>query len=262
MYNLLLIGAGRWGQNYISTLSAFTNVKLHIANRENWKQLINEKPDGVIVCTPPDSHIEIASYSLDKNIPTIIEKPLSLSLQEAEILKQFTSLILVNHIHLFSNPYQAIKKFIDPNKIDHIISLGYNKGPIRNYSSLFDYGCHDLSMIIDLYNQMPLKTNIEHVKTKTGDLFKIELIFDKFSSFSLIGNGGEKRVRKFNVETEGLKISYNDCYSLSIEKSPLFNMINVFINAIDGVYDSRLGLNLSLKVMKIMTECQNSLNSD
>ena len=103
MKNIVLVGGnGKWGQNYISTLKYFQDINLQVATRENWKQLIDKNPDGVIVATPPDSHIEIASYSLSKNIATMIEKPLALSLQEAETLKQFTAPILVNHIQLFT----------------------------------------------------------------------------------------------------------------------------------------------------------------
>src|ERR1035437_729108 len=101
--NIVMVGNGQWAQRYISTLSRFPNVNLQIANRDNWKSLILKTlPEGVIVCTPPQSHIEIATYSLKLGIPTMIEKPLSLSLSEANALKQFCSPILVNHIHLFS----------------------------------------------------------------------------------------------------------------------------------------------------------------
>src|SRR5580658_1853229 len=87
-------GTGKWGQNYIKTLSSFENVKLIIANRNNWKILIDDNiPDFVIISTPPQSHIEIAIYALEQNIPVIIEKPLSLSYSVALSLKEFKSLI-------------------------------------------------------------------------------------------------------------------------------------------------------------------------
>src|SRR5208283_3041583 len=100
-YKLLLVGSGVWGQKYISTLSNFSAVSLEAASRDNWKELIDKKPDGVIVCTPPQSHVEIASYALSQNIPTMIEKPLALSLSEAKLLRQFSAPILVNYVHLF-----------------------------------------------------------------------------------------------------------------------------------------------------------------
>lgn len=259
--NILLIGNGKWAQNYISTLSLFPNINLSIANRNNWKELINNNPNGVIVCTPPDSHIEIAEYSLLKQIPTMIEKPLSLSLHQAERLQQYKSVILVNHIHLFSTAYQNLKKLINPNKIDRIVSLGFNKGPIRSYSSLWDYGCHDLSMILDLSNQIPNDIKIEKIITETGELFNIKLQFKTFETESLVGNGGLKPIRKFKIISDGLILIYDDNLRPSNHVAPLTNALNVFIDSISNKYDYRLGLDLSLKIIKILDYCQKELDS-
>lgn len=258
--NLVLVGAGKWGQNYISTLSQ-DDVNLTIANRNNWKRLIDERPNGVIVCTPPESHIEIASYSLQKDIPTMIEKPLALSMAEVQLLSEFQAPILVNHIHLFSNAYQFLKKTVSPYQIEKIVSLGFNKGPIRAYSSLWDYGCHDIAMILDLAQEYPQDIAVSEIETKNGSLYNIKLKFSKFESESLIGNGGEKRVRKFKVDCNGLRLSYNDTDRPIGYSPPLTNAIKVFKDSILGKSDERLGLDLALKVTKVLESCQILLSS-
>jgi len=249
MKNILLIGAGNWGQKYISIISAISNINLIIANRNNWRSLIDQHPNGTIICTPPQYHIEIAKYSLSNNIPTMIEKPLSLSYIEAMQLSKFTAPILVNHIHLFSDNYQKLKSFFKENHFNKIVSLNFNNGPIREYSSLYDYGCHEIAMIIDLCG-MPKQTNLQKIETKIGSLYNIKMQFNNITSESLVGNGGCKRVRKFKIEADGLKITYQDCQT----DQPLSNAINIFLNSIDGKQDDRLGLNLSLKVLKILQE--------
>jgi hypothetical protein len=266
MINILLIGSGAWGQKYISTLSNFSDVSLTIANRNNWKQLIDKHPSGVIVCTPPDSHVEIASCALSNNIPTMIEKPLSLSLEECYKLKQFSAPILVNHIHLFSQAYQNLRTIVKTYKIDKILSLGYNNGPVRNYSSLWDYGPHDLSMILDLSHSrggpcvFPNNIDVQKLHTDTGVLFNIKIKFNTmFDAESLVGNGGKKSVRKLKVFCDGLKIEYNDKDRPVHHSPPLTNAINVFIDAIGGKKDYRLGLDLSLKIMNVLECCQKSL---
>lgn len=261
MINILLIGNGKWAQNYISTLSEYKNVNLKIATRNNWEQLINEMPDGVIVCTPPDSHIRIAEHSLNKNIPTLIEKPLALSLNAANSLKQFKSPILVNHIHLFSEAYQNLKRLIDKNKITSIMSLGFNKGPIRDYSSLWDYGCHDISMILDLLEDLPNEILTTELQTDTGSLFNVKLKFNTLTTESLIGNGGGKKVRKLKVNLGGLRLTYDDNDRLSFHKPPLTNAINVFIDMINGKQDNRCGLDLSFKIIKVLEYCEKSINA-
>jgi predicted dehydrogenase len=258
---LVLVGGnGKWGQKYVSTLlTQFENFEFKIADRNNWKSLIDELPDGVIVCTQPSSHIEIASYSLSKNIPTMIEKPLSLSLMEAEKLKQFTAPILVDHIHLFSDSYQYLKECIQGKPITKISSIGSNKGPIRYYTGLWDYGCHDLSMILDLTNQYPSDIKVNARPTETGCLFDIKLQFENFVSESTVGNGGIEPIRKFTVNCNGLELEYDDKKRPPYHNPPLKNAIKVFIDVINGKSDSRVGLDLSLNVIKILEYCQNEV---
>lgn len=255
---ILIGGSGQWAKNYISTIAQFyPNIKLTIATRDNWQQLIKTGADAVIISTPPSVHIQMAQFTLDYKIPVLIEKPLALNYNDCLVLKQYNIPILINHIHLFSNAYQNIKSKID--KIDYIATLGFNNGPKRDYSSLYDYGCHDIAMIIDLANYMPITVSAQEIKTDTGYLFKIIMKFKDFISESLVGNGGKKSVRKLRVETDGIRISYNDKLKHINHKTPLYNVLDVFFKSIDGKSDYRLGIDLPLNVIKILECCEKSL---
>lgn len=260
--NILLVGNGRWAQNYITTFSCpqFAHVKLQIGCRSNWKSLIDNRPDGVIVCTPPQSHVEIAKYALEKNVPVLIEKPVALSLAETKSLSQFTAPILVNHICLFSEGYQNLKNIVKDKQITKISSLGFNNGPIRDYSSLWDYGPHDLSMILDLVDEMPNNIIVNKLETETGELFNLQLQFNTLTSQSLVGNGGKKKVRKFKVEFDGLKLTYDDLCRPQNHSLPLNNVIQAFEDSINGYPDHRLGLGLSIEIAKILESCHNSIH--
>lgn len=249
MDKILLIGNGKWGQKYISTFqSFFPNVELTIANRNNWKQLIDQQPDGVIVCTPPQSHIEIASYSLARNIATLIEKPLSLSLQEAQQLQQYTVPILVNHIHLFSDRYQTIRNSV--KNITHIHSIGSSNSPSRDYSRLWDYAPHEIAMILNISQQYPQTINC----TQDNEQYTITMQFDNFKTSSIVGYS-EHRQRYFDVNNGEF------IYNGMIKELPLNNAIQVFLNAIHGQTDYRLGLSLSLDVIRVLEECQKCLDN-
>jgi len=248
---LLLIGAGAWGKNYIKTLQDF-NVELFIATRHNWKQLIDENPDGVIICTPPQSHVEIAHYSLSRNIPTMIEKPLSLSMKEATSLGTFSAPILVNHIHLFSEQYQNIKNIIDVGSIKSISSQGFNQGPYRDYSSLWDYGPHDLSMILDILGSKPDRLDVNRYDINRGHLYYIDMIFGNITTHSLVGNGGIFKQRLLSIDSHQ-KYVYDD--SIPSKTKPLSNALGVFIKSIHGEHDYRLGLELSFNIIDILEYC-------
>jgi predicted dehydrogenase len=262
MIHLLLIGKGRWGQRYIATLENYTNVKLTVATRENWSSLIEKKPDGVIVCTPPECHIEMASKALDRNIPVLIEKPLSLSLKEAEILKKYNTPVLINHIHLFSKNYQRIKTISPSEKITKIFSEGFGNGPDRDYSSLWDYGSHDVSMILDLMGTLPDKIKLTQEKiTSTRQLYTLEMQFGQCTTKSIVGNGGHESRRTLSVESDGLTASYNDREKPADHPWPLNTALDIFLGAILGKTDPRIGLDLALKVLHVLEIATSQLNT-
>jgi hypothetical protein len=250
--NLVLVGSGKFGQKYIATLDHLKetqDIKYVVANRNNWKELINQKPDGVMICTPPQSHIEIAQYALEKNIPTMVEKPLALSLKECQKLSQYSAPILINHIHLFSSVYQNIK-----NKKTHITSIksiGSSSSPPRDYSRLWDYAPHDISMILDLTQKYP--TNIE-CYSSDNQSFIIKLKFNHLETISKIGYSDD-RVRYLIVNDDKL-LEYD---GMATSELPLKSAITTFILAIQGQTDYRLGLDLSLQVIKVLEACEQSL---
>lgn len=269
MKNIVIVGKGSWGKKIIDTLQYDLQIIPTIATRDNWKDLIDKKPEGVIIATPPSSHIEIAEFSLSRQIPTFIEKPLALTLSEAQKLSKYKDVpILVNHIHLFSEQFSNLVNIIHASNqpIDQIASIGCNNGAFRDYSSLFDYGCHDIAMILYLvgyYSKMKLPNiNIEQVKTDIGELYKIDLIFDNFTSQSLIGNGAKHKIRKFKVICNGISVIYNDVKNRD-KNSPLYHALNTFLYSIDnGIHDDRLGVDLSIQTIKILENCQALLKKD
>ena len=264
--NVVLIGVGAWGKNYIKTIeNNFSDVNLTLANRYDWKNLIDDKPDGVIVATPPDSHIEIASYSLERNIPTMIEKPLALSLEQALLLKKFEHIpILVNYIQLFATGYEKLKLFTNYQKINKIITNGYNNSPTRSYSSLWDYGPHDIAMILDLIQTMPSKIE---ANVLSKNIYQIIMYFDDLITTSIVGSGALEKKRDITINNGYMDICYNDIKRPEYHKAPLHNALSVFIEAISyyknngniNNFDNRLGLDLSFKVIHVLEECEKLL---
>lgn len=228
---LLLIGNGAWAQNYKKIIP-----ELDVCTYD-WEKKF-KKYDGVIVCTPPQTHIQICKKIMGHGIPVMVEKPLSLS-KDIHELKKYNSPILVNYIHLFSERYQFIKNNVQ--RIDFISSIGCGFNDDRNYSSLYDYGVHDLSMILDLSSKMP---NLKTIK-QYNKLYYINLKFSDFETNSIIGNGALEKIRYFNAN--GLVYD-----GLNSKENILKKAIDVFISKIQGGDDYRFGLDLSLKINDIL----------
>ncbi len=100
-----LIGAGAIAQTYFQSLPATPEVKLEAvvdirpeaaqAAAEafsckafsSYKELASaELCDAVVICTPPDTHPDIAAWFLERGVHVLCEKPLAMSLEHARTM--------------------------------------------------------------------------------------------------------------------------------------------------------------------------------
>lgn len=274
MMTIGIIGVGKWGKNYLTTLNQIDpNIKILIGDRLNWKNLIKSKQcDGIIITTPPDSHVKIAIEALQNKIPVMIEKPIAFSYEDAIQLTEYKDIpILVNHLHLFSSAYEHMKQSIDPKDIIFIESCGSNNGPFRDYSPLFDYGPHDLSMSIDLTQDLTPSLERAFIQgTEIGELYHLNYKYlDNILHIMKVGNGDSVKNRLFTVFTKSDIWIYNELAENKLtlneipinisDNKPLYNSIQCFLNAINGINDPRLGIKLALSITKTLEYCNKAL---
>ena len=120
-----VIGIGRWGtkvaREYIALMNEGTidSVVLCDTNESQLRQfngcaeLCNEfnefikKVDAIHICTPNNTHYEIAKEALENNVHVLIEKPMAESLTEAfklvELALSKNLVLQVGHIFRFAN---------------------------------------------------------------------------------------------------------------------------------------------------------------
>ena len=249
------IGTGPWGRNYLRTYTELP-VVVSVADRDTWRSLIDDGPDGVVVCTPPAMHVEMAQYALMRGIPVLIEKPLALSHAEALLLQGYEAPILVNHLYLFSQGYAALKAAVETHAISHIETLGLGTKRHDGYSVLWDYGPHDIALALDLLDCMPDRVIAREVSTLLGPQFDIELHAADTLVRCRIGIA-EKRERKVIVTHESGESVFED--RGDEVPGPLQSAIEVFLAAIEGVPDTRLGLDFSLRILRVLEACDRSL---
>mgnify|MGYP001606621280 CR=1 FL=1 len=251
------IGVGPWGQNYLKSYKAFP-ITVSIATRDSWRAMLDDRPAGVVICTPPQTHIEIAQFALERDIPVMIEKPLAPSLDEGKLLSGYVAPILVDHLYLFTHGYQELKRNVEEKNIHSIETIGMGTKSHEDHSVLWDYAPHDISMILDLMGCVPDVVSVKKVLT-SNLIFEMELHFGNIVTNSRFGVG-EKRERKVSVKYENGEDSFEDIVGNEVP-GPLHNAIGVFLSAIEGKPDQRLGLGLSLEVLRVLEACEKSLVS-
>lgn len=297
--NLGLIGVGRWGYNYINSIKKFEQITIsgvvtksnqfnnrlpeHIKIYDSWKNLCNSSTiDGIVVATPPSTHIEIANYAITNNLPVLIEKPLSLSLDETldffKKIKLFKKNIMVNFIHLYNPIYIEMKNQLSAiGKIRSIESNSGDWGPFREKTPpLWDWGCHDIAMCLDLINEPPKKIYKKVILSRQKNLFpnaqpplniKIELNFQNDIKVKIFtGNLMKKKCRFFRINCEKGYIEFDDIKkSLFInkngDKTQINNIPNINISPLESAIDhfreliihgKNSNLELAVEVTKVL----------
>ncbi len=238
MIKLGLIGAGRWGRNYIKTISQLDGVclaRLASSNPQSkslvndncevttdWQELLSAGDlDGVIIATPPSSHAEMAQAAIAVHLPVLVEKPLTLDLIQAEKLRkqsiQEGVLVMVDYTHLFHPAFEAL--CINSELLGAVLAIraeASNHGPYRSdVSVLWDWGSHDIAMCIALTRSIPHakgavcyeSSNVEGGVGETIHL-KLEWPDGKFADICLSNISDRQRI--FTVFCEGGVLVYDD----------------------------------------------------
>jgi UDP-N-acetylglucosamine 3-dehydrogenase len=219
---LALIGTGRWGKNIEKTVASLPDCVLTHTATHDWKHLLEvDDIDGVCIATPPSSHTEIALAFIERGIPVFIEKPMTLSVKDADAIvtasEQKNVPVMVGHIHLYNPAYETLKASLSAiGTIGRIEGCEAHDGPVRpDYSTLWDSMPHDLSMMIDLLG-MPISVQAEgnartRPDTKLYDDARMELTFSNGATGTVESNWlSKEKVRIFTVIGEQGRITIDD----------------------------------------------------
>jgi predicted dehydrogenase len=298
-----LIGAGHWGRVYIKTLKrldGFTLVRLASSNpksstlvhkechiSEDWKDVISaDDLDGIIIAMPPKLHAEITHAAIAASKPVLVEKPLTLDVDEATALlgdaEQQGAIVHVDHIHLHHPAFRALKnagKTLGPVQAIH--GFAGDWGPFRLDSSiLWDRGSHDVAMCLDLLGQNPqsVSAQIEEsglTEDGLGEAISARLTFPSGAQANLeFSNLLKEKKRSFAVQYEEETLIYNDVSKVALSRQlktgeveainvleilPLDQVLIDFGAAIKKDKPDLDGLRLGVQVVKVLSDCQNFL---
>ena len=233
-----LIGAGRWGRNYIRTIAGLEGVRLAgVASRNpetaslvpsgcavsaDWRELLSGKDiDGVVIATPPRQHAEMVRAAIAAKLPALVEKPLTLDLAEAIALRDAAvssaGFFMVGHTHLFHPAYRALKALAPEfGPVCAIRGEAGNFGPYRpDTPALWDWGPHDVALCLDLMGVMPEQARSRvserrQVEGGVGETIELSLTFPGSIAAELrFGNLMPKR-RWFAAHLEKAVLVYDD----------------------------------------------------
>ena len=202
-----LIGYGYWGaklarnfqnSNFFNLVSIIDKSQKNLTKAKkdfplvradkNYKDILKIKNISlVIISTPTKTHAEIAKFAIEQGKHVLVEKPLSLTLNEVtkleNLAKKNKKLLFVDYPFLFSGSINYIKKMIDSKKYGDLLEIeSYREqAPIRkDCNVVWDLGVHDISILNYLLNKKPKSTKsikIKNLNSHLADTAYLNLIY-------------------------------------------------------------------------------------
>jgi len=157
--------------------------------------------DIVDICTPTYTHAEYAIRSMDAGKHVFVEKPIALSLKEADAMidasKRNGVKFMVGHVLRFFPEYMKIKELIDQGLIgDPVIARTFRGGPIPEWSPWFldkeksggvaiDLAIHDVDFLLWCFGE-----EVERVYAKVRKLVHTDISAEDFAIITMKFRGG------------------------------------------------------------------------
>ena len=182
--NICVVGAGYWGKNHIrilnqlnvlkgiveldcDILNTFLNKYPNVNGYSKIEDALNEDYDGFIIATPAKTHFEIAKIIISAKKHILIEKPMTLCVEEAKDLLALAEKNKVNamvgHVLLFHPAIKKIKRIIENDEIgdlQYLYSNRLNLGKVRTEENVFwSLAPHDIAIFQYLTDSIPKKIN-------------------------------------------------------------------------------------------------------
>ncbi len=176
----------------------------------DYKELAG-KVNAVNICTPTESHYEITKFFLENNVHTLVEKPITTTVEQADdlivIAKNNDLKLQVGHIERFNSAFESIKHFthnplfIECHRLNHFPNRSLDIGVVM------DLMIHDIDIVLGLIDA-PIK-DIQaigvNVLTSLEDIASVRITFENDCVCNLtasrVSDEVMRKIRLFQKDT-------------------------------------------------------------
>ncbi len=153
-------------------------------------QVLDSDIDGVVIAAPAEHHYKLTKKALNAGKNVFVEKPLSLNLEEAQVLCDLSAKVnkklMIGHLLQYHPAFLELKRLVakgDLGRLQYIYSNRLNLGKIRTEENiLWSFAPHDISMILGLVGEQPdsvYATGACHLSPTIYDVTTTHLSFKK-----------------------------------------------------------------------------------
>jgi predicted dehydrogenase len=203
-----VIGCGYWGPNLVRTLVELPGVEVqavvdcdpirleHARARypqievfgEDYTDLFALDLDAVAVCTPAETHFEIARACLEAGLDVFVEKPLATSVTDAQHLAELADtlgrVLMVGHIGAYNPAVGALRDMVRRGvlgEVAYIDAVRVGLGLFHpTLNVVWDLAPHDVAIFMYLLGEAPTSVStrgIACVESSIEDVAYMTLTF-------------------------------------------------------------------------------------
>ena len=220
-----VIGTGTMGKNHVriySELKEIAEVYAFDIDGEKAKRLkeygviicnsleeLLERVDAVSICVSTKYHLEVAKRAIEKDVHSLIEKPIALNVREGEelvnLLEDKGLIVGIGHIERFNPIVEEIEKIIENPLYVEIKRHNPASARITDSTIVEDLMIHDIDIVFNvLYKSV--SGDYELYSAGNNDLCKALIKFNSSIVSLSASRKASKKIRAIYIEEEEFTI--------------------------------------------------------
>jgi len=189
MIGIGLVGAGKWGGNWLRTLASLPDVSLRwccdlneallgkvrqqyprISTTTSFDQLLADPAtDGVVIASIAPTHYPLAKKALEAGKHVLVEKPMTLTTADAQDLSRLADrlkrILMVGHLMEYHPAIPGIRRMIESGELGEVRRIECrraNHGTLRSDENVWwSFAPHDISIALRLMGTWPESVRCE-----------------------------------------------------------------------------------------------------
>jgi len=175
-----VVGYGYWGSKHVRVLSSMPGVEVTVVdgNQDRLADAASGFPaarlatglddvlddlDALVIATPPGSHAGLALQGLEAGKHVLVEKPLTTSVEDAEVLVDCAAArgvqLMVGHTFEYNSAVWKLRDLVRSGVLGRILYVDTARLSLGRYQSdvnvVWDLAPHDISIVSYVLDELP-----------------------------------------------------------------------------------------------------------
>jgi predicted dehydrogenase len=237
---MAVVGYGYWGSKHVRVLSSIPDVAVTVvdAHPDRLAEAATQFPgarlatdlgdvlgdiDAVVVATPPGSHAAIARRALAAGRHVLVEKPLTTTVADAEMLVCLAAErgvhLMVGHTFEYNPAVWKLRELVRSGALGRVLYVDTARLSLGRYQPdvnvVWDLAPHDISIVSYILDEMPAATAVwahRNIGGPHADVAHLRLEFPRTGTQAFVHVSwlSPRKVRQVIVVGEKKMAVYDD----------------------------------------------------